>query len=230
MCPPLASRQRNGGSTGSGCEEERRDVAVQVVDGDERQAARPRERLRRLEPDEQRADQARPLRDRDAVESSSVAPASPSASRTTGTTSSRWRATRAPGTTPPYGACSSACEATTFDRIAPVVVTTAAAVSSQDVSIPRISGSAALSSRVAPHDQRVFAVVGVVAAPNAAGDETELLVQRDRVEVRDPDLERVATAVFRAVSSNSRSAAATRFLGAGKSGSTATFITCHAST
>ena len=36
-------------------------------------------------------------------------------------------------------AWSSACDATTFDRISPRSVTTAAAVSSQDVSIPRIT-------------------------------------------------------------------------------------------
>src|SRR3712207_8050912 len=43
---------------------ERRDMPVQVVDGDERQAARPRDRLRGGEPDEKRADEARAARDR----------------------------------------------------------------------------------------------------------------------------------------------------------------------
>ena len=51
-----------------GLEEERRDVAVQVVDRDERQPARPGERLRGLHADEQRADQAGPARDRDGVD------------------------------------------------------------------------------------------------------------------------------------------------------------------
>ena len=40
-------------------EVERGDVAVQVVDRDERQSPPPREPLRGGEPDEQRADQAR---------------------------------------------------------------------------------------------------------------------------------------------------------------------------
>ena len=42
-----------------GAEVERRDVALQVVDRDERQPARPGDRLGRREPDEQRADQPR---------------------------------------------------------------------------------------------------------------------------------------------------------------------------
>ena len=49
-------------------QEERRDVPVQVVDGDERQPPRPRERLRRRDADEERADQPRPGRDRDGVD------------------------------------------------------------------------------------------------------------------------------------------------------------------
>ena len=42
-------------------EVERRDVPLQVVDGNERQAARPGDRLRGGEADEQRADQPRAL-------------------------------------------------------------------------------------------------------------------------------------------------------------------------
>ena len=41
---------------------------MQMVDGDEREPAAPGDRLRRREPDEERADQARPLRDRDPVD------------------------------------------------------------------------------------------------------------------------------------------------------------------
>ena len=41
---------------------------MEVVDGDEREPARPRDRLRGREADEQRPDQPRPLRDRDAVD------------------------------------------------------------------------------------------------------------------------------------------------------------------
>ena len=43
-------------------------MPVQVVDRNEREPARPGERLRRLHADEQRADQPRPARDRDAVD------------------------------------------------------------------------------------------------------------------------------------------------------------------
>ena len=43
------------------------------------------------------------------------------------------------GTTPPKRACRSACDETTFARISPAPVTSAAAVSSQEVSIPRIT-------------------------------------------------------------------------------------------
>jgi len=49
-------------------EVERRDVAVEVVDRDERQPPRPRERLRHGEPDEEGADQPRALRHGDAVD------------------------------------------------------------------------------------------------------------------------------------------------------------------
>ena len=48
-----------------GLEVEGRDVAVQVVDRDERQPPRPRDRLGGGEPDEQRADQARARGDAD---------------------------------------------------------------------------------------------------------------------------------------------------------------------
>ena len=49
-------------------EEERSDVPVQMVDGNEREAPRPGERLRGLHADEQRADQPRPARDRHRVD------------------------------------------------------------------------------------------------------------------------------------------------------------------
>ena len=49
-------------------EVERGDVPVQVVDGDERQAAPPGDPLRGGEADEERSDQAGPPRDGDAVE------------------------------------------------------------------------------------------------------------------------------------------------------------------
>src|SRR5664279_5559715 len=71
--------------------------------------------------------------------SSSVVPDPPSASRITGVTNSRCRRDAISGTTPPYCACRSACDATTFERMFPTSSTTAAAVSSQLVSRPRIT-------------------------------------------------------------------------------------------
>src|SRR4051812_6004415 len=49
---------------------------------------------------------------------------------------------------------------------------------------------------IAPHDQRVLAVVGVVAAPHAARLEPGFLVEADRDVVRHADLERVPAAAF----------------------------------
>ena len=70
--------------------------------------------------------------------SSSVTPASSSAVWITGETSSRWRREATSGTTPPKRACMAACDATMLERITPSRWITAAAVSSHDVSIPRI--------------------------------------------------------------------------------------------
>ena len=58
----------------------------------------------------------------------------------TGTTSSRWRREAISGTTPPKRACRSACEERIDARTAPSRLTTAAQVSSQEVSIARITG------------------------------------------------------------------------------------------
>ena len=63
--------------------------------------------------------------------------------------------------------------------------------------MPRITLAARQRLRpaaLAPHDQRVLAVVGVVAAAHAAALEAEALVQVDRARVRDAHLERVAAA------------------------------------
>src|SRR4051794_41528677 len=49
---------------------------------------------------------------------------------------------------------------------------------------------------IAPHDQRVLAVVGVVAAPHAARLEPGFLVEADRDVVRHADLERVPAPAF----------------------------------
>src|SRR5215831_16902053 len=70
-------------------------------------------------------------------------PASASAFSTTGTMTSRCRREASSGTTPPYGAWIASCEATTFDRMRRPSASTAAAVSSHELSIPRtiIGGS-----------------------------------------------------------------------------------------
>ena len=134
-----------------------------------------------------------------------VAPASPSASRTTGRrparggAATRSRARRRRSARAARPARRRRSRGSRRRRS-----TSAAAVSSQDVSIPRISRRLGLLAlcrrprdRVAPHDQRVLAVVRVVAAPDAAGDEAEPLVEPDRALVRDAHLERVAAALVR---------------------------------
>ena len=172
-------------------EVERGDVALQVVDGHERQAPRPGERLRRGEADEEGADEARPARDGDPVdvlEARRRPPRAPSAapgrrSRGGAATRSRARRRRSGRAAPPARRRRSRA-------IRPSSVTRAAAVSSQEVSSPRITRRA-VGARVAPHDQRVFAVVRVVPAPDPAALEAQLLVERDRALVRDAHLERV---------------------------------------
>ena len=84
---------------------------------------------------------------------------------------------------------------------------TAAQVSSQDVSMREVNrqwrtrsplassgaiggfASTLAELSVQPHDQRVLAVVLVVAGTDAGGAEAEALVHRDRVAVGDPHLE-----------------------------------------
>jgi hypothetical protein len=76
-----------------------------------------------------------------AIASSSSNPHSPaaaSASRSTGRIFSRWARLAISGTTPRYFACSSTCDATIFERTKYPSATTAAAVSSQVDSMPRI--------------------------------------------------------------------------------------------
>src|SRR5437773_674450 len=68
--------------------------------------------------------------------SRSPMPASASALRMTGTIISRWRREASSGTTPPYLAWTSSWEATTFESTLRPPSSTAAAVSSHDVSIP----------------------------------------------------------------------------------------------
>jgi hypothetical protein len=65
-------------------------------------------------------------------------PASDSAAAITPSSFSTWARAAISGTTPAKGACSSIWEKTTLDRIVPSSRTTAAAVSSQLVSMPSI--------------------------------------------------------------------------------------------
>src|SRR5215467_2995366 len=70
--------------------------------------------------------------------SSSFRRACARASRTTGTICRRCSREASSGTTPPYLRCTSTCDATTLDRISRPSSTTAAAVSSQEDSIPKM--------------------------------------------------------------------------------------------
>ena len=121
-----------------GREVERGDVPVQVVDRHEGQAARPGERLRRREADEQRPDEPRPPRHRDRLD----------------VVQGRVRTIerladdrRHELEVPPRGDLGDdAAEAGVQvglggddERISPAAVTSAAAVSSHDVSIPSIT-------------------------------------------------------------------------------------------
>src|SRR5215207_11438300 len=76
----------------------------------------------------------------------SATPASTSASATTGVSSSTWARLAISGTTPPYLAWRSIWLATTDDRTRVARSTTAAAVSSHDVSMPRITSAMALAA------------------------------------------------------------------------------------
>src|SRR5687767_13940295 len=79
----------------------------------------------------------------------------------------------------------------------PSDVTSAAAVSSQDVSTPRITSAFSgdrLPDGVLPHDESVFPIVRVVTAADAVRLEPEAFVECDRARVRDPHLEGVAAA------------------------------------
>src|SRR6267143_3057000 len=68
--------------------------------------------------------------------SRNLTPASASAFSTTGTMTSRWRREASSGTTPPYGAWIASCEATTLESTRRPSASTAAAVSSHELSIP----------------------------------------------------------------------------------------------
>ncbi len=124
------------------CEDERLDVAGEMMHGHDRDAARPGERLRERDADEQRADQARapasPPRRRDRP---STRPPRPAPLRPRRRCRARAAATPAParrrptrgGSPPATRRCSSGSPR--GGAGSPVSATSAAAVSSQDVSI-----------------------------------------------------------------------------------------------
>ena len=148
--------------------------------------------------------------------SPSSTPASTSASAITSSISSTCARLAISGTTPPKRACRSTWLDTTDERTSRPSSTTAAAVSSHDVSMPRIarhhqrraarttvapgdavarcaSSSAAYSrlvDLVRPHHERVLVRLGVVALAHADRAEAEPAVQLLRRRVRQPDLER----------------------------------------
>ena len=136
--PPLATRQRNGGSSGSGS----RKLAATWpcrwstgISGSRRGAAIA---LAVLTPTRRAPISPGPAVAATASISSSPTPASASAASTTGAVSSRWWREATSGTTPPKCAWAAACEEIRFERIRGPS-STAAQVSSQEVSIARIN-------------------------------------------------------------------------------------------
>ena len=130
-----------------GLEVERRDVALEVVDRDERDAGVAQAIAFAAErPTSSAPTSPGPWVTATRSTLAIGSPADSSASRTTGETSSRWRRDATSGTTPPKRACRSACDDTTDESTRPSSVTTAAAVSSHDVSIPRITTPARTAS------------------------------------------------------------------------------------
>ena len=135
---PTAAAARRSGARATRCG--RRD------DGRRPAAGRPRRGgLRERHADQQRSDEAGPLRDRDGAEvAPGRSPPRPARARRRRQMSRMcWREASS-GTTPPHSRWIATCEATTFERIAqgfaasPVSSTTAADVSSQEVSMPRM--------------------------------------------------------------------------------------------
>ena len=121
-----------------GLEVERGDVSLQVVDGNEWQP-RPQAIAFAAEIPTRSAPTSPALRHGDSLDPVERDVRLLERRRTTGATSSRCRLDATSGTTPPKRAWSSACEETIDESTRPSRVTTAAAVSSQDVSMPRIT-------------------------------------------------------------------------------------------
>ena len=149
--PPETSSTTSGSSRSGSSRNDGVEVALEVVDGHERHVPHQREGLGRADADEQRADQARARRWRPRRRPRRrPRPASTSASATTGVSSSTWARLAISGTTPPKRAWRSIWLATTDDRTRVARSTTAAAVSSHEVSMPRMRSAMQSSSLVRP--------------------------------------------------------------------------------
>ena len=120
-------------------------MALEVIDGDQRDLQRQRQRLGGRQPDDQGADQPGPRRHGDRAQIGAVM--TPARRRASSIIGKIWRTCSRDaisGTTPPYRWCSPTCEATTLERIRGTPVRggrgpsrTAAAVSSHVVSMAR---------------------------------------------------------------------------------------------
>ena len=91
------------------------------------------------------------------------------------------------GTTPPYNLCNSICEEITFDNTILPFFTTAAAVSSQDDSIPNIKVSGGLIGKVVNLGINDVNNMGAVMAP-ACADTIYTYLQNAHETVKDYDL------------------------------------------
>ena len=197
-------------------------MPLQVVDRDERDSARPRDRLGRREPDEQRADQPRPARDADPREiaelDARLVERGPQDRRDELEVTTRGdlrhdaaevrvelglrrddRRQHLPVRRDDRGGglvtgCLDA------QNHLSLLSRSTAAMSSLTPRLRR-SPPLRLGCRcrcrgrvgVAPHDHCIFSVVSVVTTSDATRDEAEALVEGDRREVRDAYLQRVAT-------------------------------------
>ncbi len=98
-------------------ERERLDVSGEVMDRHDRNAARPRERFRERDADEQRADEAGPWVTATAPISPMPTDACSSAASTTPQMSRTCWRDASSGTTPPHSRWMAACDATMFERM-----------------------------------------------------------------------------------------------------------------
>src|SRR5271165_6300312 len=112
------------------------------------------------------------------------------ASRTTGTICRRCSREASSGTTPPYFRWTSNCEATTLDRMLWPSTKTAAAVSSQDDSIPRMRTPVFASALIIPLKQMLAQAAGSARHQQRLSDATSLtsFLSSPRIHLPMPDL------------------------------------------